>query len=469
MTLRALMSHRTHAALLPLLMLWLMAFSSAARDIATNVPPSGPSLRWDNKDGRVDADFDRESLETVLERLARESGWEVAYEPGLSRTVSVRFKDTSIDRALGLLFSSLSYSVVPESNSVPRLLVYETSKERATRVIPRVLKRSGRIDNELIVKVKPGTDIDAIARRIGATVVGRDDVNWVYRLRFDTADAANAGAETLAQNPAVEGIDSNYWMERPVSPEGSPVAGGSAGFDMDFKAPENGGCNVIVGLIDTPVQAFGDSRDKFLLPAVSVVNDGSKTSATSPTHGTSMASTFFSTLSANSKTNVSSLQVLPVDVYGGQESTTTYDVALGISKAVTSGANILNLSLGSSGNSAFLHQVIQQASSQGVLVFAAAGNSPTTAATYPAAYSEVVAVTAGTRGGEIAGYANHGSFVDAVAPGNSAVYWNGQRYVVSGTSAATAYVSGLAAAQANPCDPAFSSLGQRIATSLAPK
>lgn len=463
------MSHRHRAALIPLLLLLLTAFVAPARDSVTNAPPAGPSLRWDVPSGRVDADFDRETLETVLERVSRESGWEVAYEPDLSKRVSARFKDATIDRALSLLFASFSYSVVPESNSVPRLIVYETSKERATRVIPRVVKRSGRIGNELIVKVKPGTDIDALSRSLGATVVGRDDTLGVYRLRFDDAEAANAAAEALAQNPDVEGIDSNYWMERPVTPEGSPVAGGSAGFDMDFKAPENGGCNVIVGLIDTPVQSFGDSRDKFLLPAISVVNDGSKPSASSPTHGTSMASTFFSTLSANSKTNVSSLQVLPVDVYGGQESTTTYDVALGISKAVTSGANILNLSLGSSGNSAFLHQVIQQASSQGVLVFAAAGNSPTTAATYPAAYSEVVAVTAGTRSGEIANYANHGAFVDAVAPGTARVYWNGQSYFVSGTSAATAYVSGLAAAQANPCASDFGSLGARIATSLAPK
>jgi thermitase len=469
MTFRLSMISRSRLILLQFVVLLATMWIAGARDLTTNATPVSPSLRWNGKSGLVDANFDRASLETVLDRVAKESGWEVAYEPGLAKTVSARFKDVPIDRALGLLFASLSYSVVPETNSVPRLLVFETSKNNATRIIQRVKKRSGRIDNELVVKVKLGTDIDALARGVGAKVVGRDDALGIYRLRFDDAEAANVGAEALAQNPDVLGIDSNYWMESPVTPAGTPLSGGSAGFDMSFKAPEDGGCNVVVGLIDTPVQPFGDSRDSFLLPAVSVVGDGSTISTTVPTHGTSMASTLLSSLAANTKSGVSSMQVLPVDVYGGQVSTTTYDVALGISKAVTSGANILNLSLGSSGNSAFLHQVIQQASSQGVLVFAAAGNDPTTAPTYPAAYSEVVAVTAGTKNGSIANYANYGSFVDAVAPGNAVVYWDGQRYMVSGTSAATAYVSGLAAAQGNPCDPAFRSLGQRIASSLAPK
>jgi thermitase len=469
MTFRPSMSSRSRILLFQLVMLLATMLTAGARNLSTNAAPASPALRWDGKSGLVDADFDRASLETVLDRVAKESGWEVAYEPGLAKTISARFKEVPIDRALGLLFASLSYSVVPETNSVPRLLVFETSKNNATRIIPRVKKRSGRVDNELVVKVKPGTDIDALARGLGAKVVGRDDALGIYRLRFDDAKSANAGTEALAQNPDVLAIDSNYWMESPVPPPGTPGSGGSGGFNMSFKAPVDGGCNVVVGLIDTPVQPFGDARDSFLLPAVSVVGDGSTTSTTSPTHGTSMASTLLSTLAANSKSNVSSLQVLPVDVYGGQESTTTYDVALGISKAVTSGANILNLSLGSSGNSDFLHQVIQQASSQGVLVFAAAGNDPTTAPTYPAAYSEVVAVTAADRNGAIADYANHGSFVDAVAPGNSLVYWNGQQYIVSGTSSATAYVSGLAASQANPCDPSFTSLGRRIAASLAPK
>ena len=42
-----------------------------------------------------------------------------------------------------------------------------------------------------------------------------------------------------------------------------------------------------------------------------------------------------------------SIKVLPVDVYGNNVSTTTFDVAQGIYRAVNAGANVINLSLGS--------------------------------------------------------------------------------------------------------------------------
>jgi hypothetical protein len=81
-----------------------------------------------------------------------------------------------------------------------------------------------------------------------------------------------------------------------------------------------------------------------------------------------------------------------------------------------------------------------------VLFFGAAGNYPSTANTYPAAYPEVVAVTAGDKKGNIAPYANRGEFVDVIAPGVSVVQFNGQSFLINGTSASTAYVTGTAAA-----------------------
>jgi hypothetical protein len=55
-----------------------------------------------------------------------------------------------------------------------------------------------------------------------------------------------------------------------------------------------------------------------------------------------------------------------------------------------------------------------------------------------------MAVTAVDKG-QIAPYANRGSFVSLGAPGTSVIYFNGQPYYVSGTSAAAAFTSGIAA------------------------
>jgi thermitase len=103
------------------------------------------------------------------------------------------------------------------------------------------------------------------------------------------------------------------------------------------------------------------------------------------------------------------------------------------------------LSLGGTADSAVLDNVIQQALAQGVMVFAAAGNQPVNTPTYPAAIPGVNAVTALGSPGELASYANYGSFVDMALPGTSVVYFGNQAYMVQGTSASTAYATGVAA------------------------
>ena len=125
--------------------------------------------------------------------------------------------------------------------------------------------------------------------------------------------------------------------------------------------------------------------------------------------------------------------------------TSTFDVARGIHAAIEAGAPIINLSLGGTGDSHLLHRVIKQGHEKGVLFLAAAGNEPVATPTYPAAYPEVLAVTALTKKGNIASYANHGEFVDVGGPSISPVRFDGQTYLVSGTSAASAYVAGVAA------------------------
>ena len=133
-----------------------------------------------------------------------------------------------------------------------------------------------------------------------------------------------------------------------------------------------------------------------------------------------------------------------MDVYGSSATTTSWNVALGIQAAVNGGATVLNLSLGSSGDSSVLDTMVQQAINDGIQIFAAAGNQPVATPTYPAADPGVMAVTAVDRG-LIASYANYGNFVDFGAPGNSVVYLGNQPWLVQGTSVSTAYMTGLAA------------------------
>ena len=222
----------------------------------------------------------------------------------------------------------------------------------------------------------------------------------------------------------------------------------AAGPDLNLKPkPSDSNCQLVVGLIDTPVQPLSPSLAPFMDTAIHVAGNP-QIPASQLTHGTAMAETILGAIQAKTGGN-SSVKILPVDVFGNSETTTTWDIANGIPQAVNNGANILNLSLGSTGDSQLLHNVIIAASQQGIPIFAAAGNDPVTTPTYPAAYPEVIAVTASDPSGNIASYANRGSFVKMIASGDNVVNYDNQNYLVEGTSTSTAIVSGMAAGLAD--------------------
>jgi hypothetical protein len=401
------------------------------------------ALSWQADKNRVDAEISGWDLPKLLEHLANTTGWQIYLEPGSKRIVSTKFKDRPPAEALRLLLGDLSFALLPQTNASPKLYVFRTSLQEATQLIrPKKMDPTAKpIPNELVVTLKPGANIDELAKKLGAKVLGRAKGSNTFRLGFDTADAAQSAREELQNNPDVESVDNNYYMRRPDPLEAAAYSS-SAPPSLTPKAPTPDCNHPIIGLIDTALQPTSGNLDSFLLPSIAVAGDARLPDDT-PTHGTSMFETLLRGLSFNSKE--STAKILPVDVYGANTTTTTFDVANGVLQAVNGGANAINMSLGSAGDSKFLHDVITQSQKQGILFFAAAGNEPGTAPSYPAAYPEVMAVTAGTRDGSIAPYANRGDFVDLAAPGSSIVNFKGQPWVVMGTSAATAYATGLAA------------------------
>jgi hypothetical protein len=197
----------------------------------------------------------------------------------------------------------------------------------------------------------------------------------------------------------------------------------------------------VVGLVDTAINA-PDQFQKYMLTPISVV--GAPDPPTDqPSHGTAMLETILGAMASNPS------MILPVDVYGSGETTTTYDVMEGIVQAVNAGANPINLSLGGTGDSSMLESLIAQAQQKGVEFVAASGNTPGTEDTYPAAYPGVLAVTASAPNGQLAPYADDGSFVQTMLPGTAMVVWNGQEWIVQGTSTATANMTGAITALEN--------------------
>lgn len=80
-------------------------------------------------------------------------------------------------------------------------------------------------------------------------------------------------------------------------------------------------------------------------------------------------------------------------------------------------ADVINLSLGGSSSSAAEQAVYAAARNAGVIIVAAAGNEATSSPFYPAAYPEVISVSATRYTGTLASYSNYGSTISVAAPG----------------------------------------------------
>lgn len=149
------------------------------------------------------------------------------------------------------------------------------------------------------------------------------------------------------------------------------------------------------------------------------------------------------------KAKIMPIRVLDTEGYGD-----VFTISRAISYAARNGADVINLSLGSSSRSRLLQEEIGDATADGVVVTAAAGNSNSSMPHYPAAGNGVtasadglVAVTSVNMYSKKSDFANYGSWVDVSAPGDAIrsafpvdnyAYW-------SGTSMATPFVSGEAA------------------------
>ncbi|MEZ4730285.1 MAG: S8 family serine peptidase [Caldilineaceae bacterium] len=144
-------------------------------------------------------------------------------------------------------------------------------------------------------------------------------------------------------------------------------------------------------------------------------------------------------------------KILPVRVLDSNGRGNIFTLAYAIEWAVAQGADVINLSLGAESDSRILHDTIQQAAAQGVIVVAAAGNTNTITPQFPASYPETIAVTAVDGDNRKADFANYGAhWVDLAAPGvgitSTIVGPLGSGYASwSGTSMATAFISGAAA------------------------
>jgi subtilisin family serine protease len=126
----------------------------------------------------------------------------------------------------------------------------------------------------------------------------------------------------------------------------------------------------------------------------------------------------------------------------------SFALAAGILTAIDSGADIINISMGTTENNPLIEDAVNYAHQRHVLIVAAAGNTEQSDANYPAAYPSVISVGAVDARGEHLDFSNYGTYLSLTAPGYALdTAWPSNRYSqLSGTSASAPIVTGAIAA-----------------------
>jgi serine protease len=214
------------------------------------------------------------------------------------------------------------------------------------------------------------------------------------------------------------------------------------------------GTGATVAVIDTGVDASHPDLAGKILPGIDIISGVEGTSTDPNGHGTHVAGTI-AALTGNGE-GVAAVapgaKILPIRVLGANGSGYMSDAATGIVYAADHGANVINMSLGSTAQVTAVTNAISYARGKGVVVVAAAGNERASGSpvSYPAADPGVIAVAATDSADAFAGYSNRGSYVDIAAPGSGIVSTypaaKGSSYVImSGTSMAAPHVAAVAA------------------------
>lgn len=207
------------------------------------------------------------------------------------------------------------------------------------------------------------------------------------------------------------------------------------------------GSTVTVAVVDTGVDGSHADLSGRVLDGLDTVDRGGNGHADGNGHGTHVAGTVAAT-SGNGEGVVGvapKVDVLPVRVLDDAGYGTTVGVARGILWATDAGAEVINLSVGTTAKSDLMAEAISYAQSRGVVVVAAAGNfaHDGNPVVYPAAFDGVVGVGAITSSETRASFSSSGPWVDVAAPGVSILstvpgddYW-----MKSGTSMAAPHVA----------------------------
>lgn len=402
---------------------------------------------------------DRVPLQVLLKQLIRR-GIKVKIDPEINPKISADFKDKEIQAALSDILKGYDHALIwtRDNDKPPRLseiVIFRPGK--ITKALPMKQPKNLQIEknpntNALQVKNKiltafknsvPHPHLKQLLSKLGATIQMVNKDLGVYQITLpDSADLQEV-IDLLRKDSHVGAIEPDYAYRASENVRYNGLGENS----IHDPAPDTIETSFSVAVLDTGLmeQYTGNSFNHAAFDALSPETSISD----SVGHGTQMAL-------------IASGQIHPMGTSSGQFSNPVISVRAfddngftsnsilmkSIDYALENGAKVLSLSWSSETKSSFLESAMNYARSRGLIIVAAAGNSPTGKPVYPAGYDSVISVSALAPDGNAWKQSNYGDFVDIAAPGFASlpVGNKGDPGTYAGTSISTAYIAGKLAA-----------------------
>ncbi|MEQ1673393.1 MAG: S8 family serine peptidase, partial [Hyphomicrobium sp.] len=223
------------------------------------------------------------------------------------------------------------------------------------------------------------------------------------------------------------------------------------GRDIIGWKPELHSCvsGVKIGVIDTSIDT---SHPAFARKKLELKHFGREGARGPDWHGTGITALLAGDASSGTPGLVPDANFFVADIFhadaDNEPASDTVSMLRAFDWLEAKGVKVINMSLSGPADD-LIRKAVEQLAAKGILMVAAAGNEgPHAGPSYPAAYDQVIAVTAVSKDLQNYRYANRGSYIDVAAPGVS--IWTAlpgaQGGYHSGTSFATPYVTAALAA-----------------------
>ena len=320
------------------------------------------------------------------------------------------------------------------------------------------------ISNEMIFHVPPNVPqatVDAAARRLGLVTVASQNLSLAggTLLHFRIANGrpvSDVVRELEGENIGVAQPNYVYRLQQdartpapltplPPLPRGDPAQYAVAKLHLVEAHKLATGAGVLVAVIDSQIDTGHPDLGGTIAGSLDAVGNHEKPDE----HGTEMTGAIVAhrkLLGVAPRARILAIHAFSPEAQSSAQTTTAHILA-GIDFAIAKGARVINMSFAGPYDP-LLSRALKKAHDKGIVLVAAAGNAgPQSPPLYPAADENVIAVTAVDENDKLLPQANQGPHIALAAPGVNVLEPapGGTYGYTTGTSVATAHVSGVAA------------------------